>query len=101
FKLTNRKGEEMATADIMVGSYWTPEIARRSQLIDPQRGRVKTQELLSTDTLAIPVANKPIEATRYRVVGVTDGWVAFDPAGRWLAADFSKKGSDIQYRLKA
>jgi hypothetical protein len=28
-------------ADIMVGSYWTPEIARETLLIDPQRDRLK------------------------------------------------------------
>lgn len=100
FSLTHRKGTEVAPADIMVGSYWTPSIARQTQLIDPQRGRVKTQELLSTDTLAVPVDGKPIETTRYRVIGVTDGWVAYDAAGRWLAAEVKKKGTDILYRLR-
>jgi hypothetical protein len=99
FKITHRKGEETGPADIMVGSYWTPLIARQAQLIDPQRGRVKEQQLLSTDMLAVPVANNTVEATRYRVVGVTDGWVAYDATGRWLAAELRKKGSDILYRL--
>lgn len=100
FDITHRKGTEVAPADIMVGSYWTPSIARQTQLIDPQRGRLKTQQLLSTDMLAVPVDGKPIETTRYRVVGLTDGWVAYDAAGRWLAAEVKKKGTDILYRLR-
>lgn len=100
FSITHRKGTEVASADIMVGSYWTPSIARQTQLIDPQRGRVKTQQLLSTDTLAVPVDGKPIETTRYRVIGLTDGWVAYDATGHWLAAEVKKKGTDILYRLR-
>ena len=99
FRIINRKGTEMAPADIMVGSYWTPLTARQTQLIDPQRGRVKAQQLLSTDAMAIQVRNVPVQATRYRVIGVTDGWVAYDAAGRWLAAELKKKGSDILYRV--
>ena len=100
FSITNRKGTEVAPADIMVGSYWTPSIARQTQLIDPQRGRLKAQQLLSTDTLTVPVGSKPVETTRYRVAGLTDGWVAYDAAGRWLAAEVKKKGADILYRLR-
>lgn len=99
FKIVNRKGAEEAPSDIMVGSYWTPLIARQTQLIDPQRGRVKPQQLLSTDVMTIQARNGPVQATRYRVIGVTDGWVAYDAAGRWLAAELKKKGSDILYRV--
>ena len=99
FRVVNRKGTEMAPADIMVGSYWTPSIARQTQLIDPQRGRVKPQQLLGTDTLKVPVAGKPVETSRYEVTGVTEGWVAYDASGRWLAAMVRKKGTDIVYRL--
>jgi hypothetical protein len=99
FRIVNRKGTETAPPDIMVGSYWTPEIALQTQLIDPQRGRVKTQQLLSKDKMPLQVGRDSIEATRYRVVGVTDGWVAYDASGRWVAAELKKKGSDILYRL--
>lgn len=101
FQITNRKGTETAPAEIMVGSYWAPEIARQRQLIDPQRGRIKTQQLLSTDKMPIQVGKAPVQATRYHVVGVTNGWVAYDDAGRWIAAELKKKGSDILYRLPA
>ena len=99
FSVTHRKGTELAPADIMVASYWTPSIARQTQLIDPQRGRVKPQQLLGTDTLKVPVAGKPVETSRYEVTGVTEGWVAYDASGRWLAAMVRKKGTDIVYRL--
>lgn len=98
-RIVNRRGTETAPPDIMVGSYWTPEIALQSQLIDPQRGRVKTQQLLSQDKMPLQVGRNSIEATRYRVIGVTDGWVAYDASGRWVAAELKKKGSDIFYRL--
>jgi len=98
FEMTNRKGVETAPADIMVASYWTPEIARQTLLIDPQRGRVKPQQLVATDTLAVPVAGASVNTTRYRLTGITNGWVAYDDRGRWLAAELQKKGSDILYR---
>jgi hypothetical protein len=101
FRIVNRKGTETAPPDIMVGSYWTPEIALQPQLIDPQRGRVKTQQLLSKDKMPLQIGRNEIEATRYRVIGVTDGWVAYDASGRWVAAELKKKGSDILYRLHA
>jgi hypothetical protein len=100
FRMTNRKGVEMAPADIMVGSYWTPEIARETLLIDPQRGRLKEQQLVAKDAIRIPVASASVEAIRYTLTGLTDGWVAYDDRGRWIAAELKKKGSDIQYRLR-
>jgi len=100
FQITHRKGTETAPADIMVGSYWTPEIARRQLLIDPQRGRLKPQQLLGRDTLSVDVGGTPVATTRYRLSGVTDGWVAYDDRGRWLAAELKKKGSDILYRAR-
>jgi Family of unknown function (DUF6134) len=100
FRIENRKGTEQAPADIMVASYWTPEIARRTQLIDPQRGRVKTQQLLGEDSIRVPLPAGPVQATRYRLEGITNGWVAYDDRGRWVAAELKKKGSDILYRLR-
>lgn len=100
FRVINRKGTEMAPADIMVGSYWTPEIAQQSQLIDPQRGRVKTQQLLSTDKMDLQLGKTSIQATRYQVTGVSEGWVAYDIGNRWVAAQLKKKGADISYRLR-
>ena len=100
FQMTNRKGVETAAADIMVASYWTPEIARRTELIDPQRGRVKQQQLLGKDTIKVAVGSATLDATRYTISGVNDGWVAYDDRGRWLAAQLNKKGSDIFYRAR-
>lgn len=101
FRIENRKGTSMAPADIMVASYWTPEIVRRTLLLDPQRGRVQQQELVGTDHVRIPVGAHAVEATRYTLAGVTEGWVAYDGSGRWLAAEMKKKGADIFYRLRA
>ncbi len=100
FQITHRKGSELAPADIMVGSYWTPEIARRNLLIDPQRGSIKEQKLIGEDTLAVPIGSASIQATRYTLVGLTKGWVAYDEHGRWLAAELTKNGSDILYVLR-
>src|SRR5512147_449268 len=100
FRMTNRKAVEMAPADIMVASYWTPEIARRPQLIDPQRGRVKEQQLLGKDTVKVAVGSSTVVATRYTISGVNNGGVAYDDRGRWLAAEMNKKGSEILYRAR-
>lgn len=100
FQITHRKGSELAPPEIMVGSYWTPEIARQTLLIDPQRGTLKQQRLLGKDTVALVIGSSPVEATRYTVAGLTNGWVAYDHLGRWLSAEIKKKGSDILYRLR-
>lgn len=99
FEMTNRKGSESAPADVMVASFWTPAIPQQRQLIDPQRGRLKDQQLLGVDTFTVDVAGTPVATTRYRVSGVSDGWVAYDDQGRWLAAELQRKGSAILYRL--
>lgn len=101
FRIRHRKGEETAPADIMVASYWTPEIARRTLLIDPQRGRLKNQQLLSTEKVEVPLRGAVVPATRFHLTGVTNGSVAYDRDGRWLAADLKKAGSDILYRVPA
>ncbi|MBK8175274.1 MAG: hypothetical protein IPK66_08495 [Rhodospirillales bacterium] len=101
FAITNKKGNLMAPADIMVGSFWRPAIAQQTQLIDPQRGRIKEQQRLGEDTIEVLVRGETIKATRYRVSGVTDGWVAYDAHNRWVAAELQKKGSAILYRLPA
>ena len=100
FKVTNKKGTEMAPADIMVSSFWTSEIPRQKVLLDAQRGRLKDQTLLGTDTVEVAVVGRTVEATRYRVMGPTNGWVAYDDRGRWLAAEVQKKGADVLYRLR-
>jgi uncharacterized protein DUF6134 len=100
FKITHRKGSDLAPADIMVGSYWRPEIARQRLLIDPQRGTLKEQQLLGKDRVTIPVGRASVQATRYTVTGLTNGWVAYDNRGRWLSAELKAKGSDILYRLR-
>ena len=100
FQINHRKGSELAPPEIMVGSYWTPEIARQTLLIDPQRGTLKQQRLVSKDTVALVIGRSPVEATRYTVQGLTNGWVAYDHIGRWLSAELKKKGSDILYRLR-
>lgn len=100
FHVTNKKGSELAPADIMVGSYWTPEIARQTLLMDAQRGTLRQQRLVGRETVALVIGSSPVEATRYTLAGLTNGWVAYDRYGRWLSAELKKKGSDILYRLR-
>lgn len=100
FQITHKKGSELAPADIMVGSYWTPEIAKQKLLMDAKRGTLKQQRLVSKDTVALMIGNSPVEATRYTLSGLTNGWVAYDRRGRWLSAELKKKGTDILYRLR-
>lgn len=101
FHITNRKGEVMAPADIMVGSYWRPEIALEKRLIDPQRGRIKDQRLITQDQLDVRIGGVERPTERYSVTGVVEGWVAYDAKERWVAATLRKAGSDILYRLRS
>lgn len=101
FQVTRKKGGELAPSDIMVGSYWRPEIARQTLLLDPQRGTLKQQRLIGQDRMALLIGGASVEATRYTVAGLTTGWVAYDEQGRWVSAQVRKRGSDVSYVLRA
>lgn len=100
FEITNKKGSFLAPANIWVASYWTPRVLTRTELIDPQRGKIKPQIVEPGEPVTLPVGDSNRSGTRYRISGVVNGTVVYDDQGRWIGATLTKKGSDIVYRLR-
>jgi len=101
FEIINKKGRILAPADIWVASYWTPRVLTRTELIDPQRGKIKTQRVGQREPVTLKVGGSDMSGTRYRISGVVNGTVVYDDQGQWIGATLIKKGSDIVYRLKS
>jgi len=100
FEVQGRKGTTLAPADVMVGSFWNPEILSRDLLIDPQKGTLKEQVVHDRErtTLSIGGAQRPV--TRYRLSSILEGEVYYDDRGQWVGGNFEKKGTNIRYRLQ-
>jgi len=100
FEVRGRKGTILAPADIMVGSFWNPEVISHDLLIDPQKGTLKEQVILDRERTTLSIGGKPRPVTRYRLSSVLDGEVYYDDRGQWGGGTFEKKGANIRYRLQ-
>ena len=100
FEVQGRKGTTLAPADIMVGSFWNPEILSRDLLIDPQKGTLKEQVIHGRERTTLTVGGEPRPVTRYRLSSILDGEVYYDDRGQWVGGTFKKKGTNIRYRLQ-
>jgi hypothetical protein len=98
FDVQSRKDRATAPADIMVATYWRPEICRQRRLIEPKRGRLREQTLLSTRRLTFATSGGEVPADEYRIRGILDGACTYDERGVWLGAWFDKKGR-VDYRV--
>jgi len=100
FEVRGRKGTILAPADIMVGSFWNPEVISHDLLIDPQKGTLKEQVILDRERTTLSIGGKPRPVTRYRLSSVLDGEIYYDDRGQWVGGNFEKKGTNIRYRLQ-
>lgn len=100
FEVQGRKGTTLAPADIMVGSFWNPEILSHDLLIDPQKGTLKKQVIHERERTTLTIGGEPRPVTRYRLSSVLDGEVYYDDRGQWVGGNFEKKGTNIRYRLQ-
>lgn len=97
FEVESRKERKVVPAEIMVATYWRPEICRQRRLLEPKRGRLREQRLLSVRPVTITAGGRETVAEELRIQGILDGACTYDQDGRWLAAWFQKKGR-IEYR---
>ncbi len=101
FEVQGRKGTTLAPADVMVGSFWNPDILSHDLLIDPQKGTLKEQVIHDRERTTLTVGGEPRPVTRYRLSSILDGEVYYDDRGKWVGGTFKKKGTSIRYRLQA
>jgi hypothetical protein len=101
FEVHGRKGTFLAPADIMVGSFWNPDILSHDLLIDPQKGTLKEQVIHDHERTTLSIGGEPRTVTRYRLSSILDGEVYYDDRGQWVGGSFEKKGTNIRYRLQA
>jgi hypothetical protein len=83
-------GSFLAPADTLPTSYWREDMARRSRLLDTQRG------------VLIDVASQRLDdpgrtGRTYRLTGGLDAEIGYGPAGDWRTLRFSARGADIEY----
>lgn len=100
FEVSAKKERAIAPADIMIASYWSPVICTRTLLIEPKRGRLRTQEVLGQVPAEVRIGGTVRPAREFRIAGILDGSCTYDESGRWVAARFRKQDSEIVYRLQ-
>jgi hypothetical protein len=100
FEVQGRKGTTLAPADVMVGSFWNPDILSHDLLIDPQKGTLEEQVIYDHERTTLIIGGEPCPVTRYRLSSILDGEVYYDDRGRWVGGTFEKKGTNIRYRLQ-
>lgn len=100
FEIENRSGSEVLPSDILPSSYWRPETAERSQLLDTQKGRLIDVETRELRQETITVAGARIPATRHRMTGDLniDIWYAMN--GELVKTAFEARGSEVEYARK-
>lgn len=101
FAVSGRKNALVAPADIMAATYWSPVQFTRKQVIETKRGRLRDQAVLSQARAPLSIGGRTVEVNRLTVSGSIDGQIFYDDAGNWVGAVFSRRASDITYRLKA
>lgn len=100
FEVQSRKEQRTVPADIMVATYWRPAICRQRRLLEPKRGRLRDQALLSVKPVTIALADRKVAGEEFRVRGILDGACMYDEEGAWRFASFEKRGT-LVYRAKA
>ena len=101
FEVQGRNGTTLDPADVMVGSFWNPDILSHDLLIDPQKGTLKEQVIHDRARTTMIVGGEPRPVTRYRLSSILDGEVYYDDGGQWVGGSFEKKGTNIRYSLQA
>jgi hypothetical protein len=99
FEVQSRKERRTVPSDIMVATYWRPEICRQRQLLEPKRGRVRDQTLISVRPVTLALPDREVAGEEFRIRGILDGACVYDMQGTWRSASFEKRGT-IVYRVK-
>ncbi|HYD98522.1 MAG TPA: DUF6134 family protein [Alphaproteobacteria bacterium] len=92
-------GSYLAPADTLPSSYWRPETVTRTVLLNTQEGVLSKVAFAPVAQESVPVAGRPVPAARHRMSGDIEGDLWYDAAGRWVALQFSARGSDVVYTL--
>jgi hypothetical protein len=98
FESTGRKGTVLAPPDIMVGTFWNPEILNRTVILDPQKGILRDQIVHGHDRTTLTVSGESRLVDGYRVSSLMDGTIYYDDNSKWIGAIFKKKGGMVLYR---
>jgi hypothetical protein len=101
FEVNGVNGRVLAPADIMLATFWSPLILTRSQIINPKRGIIRSQQVKGSTLTTVEIGGRKEPATRYEMAGVIDGSVIYDAHERWVGASFDRKGATIEYQLRA
>jgi hypothetical protein len=97
FAVEGSSGRFLAPADVMPTSYWNPETVERTRMLDTQRGRLIQVDIAPLGVETIAMADRTVEAKRYKVTGdlTLDLW--YTPAGEWAKIAFEARGAQVAY----
>jgi hypothetical protein len=91
----------VAPADIMAATYWSPAQFTRSQVLETKRGRLRDQAVIERARVPLVIGKQTVQVNQLTVTGSIDGQILYNDDGRWVGARFTRKGSDILYRLRS
>lgn len=100
FRVEGSKGVQEAPAEIVPGSYWTPLVLQRDELIGTKRGEIVPIRVEARGREAIESAGERVEAARYFIPGDPAVNLWFDDAQRVRRLAFETRGEFIDYRLR-
>ncbi len=100
FEVDGRNGKIIAPDDTMLATCWSPLMLERHEVINPKRGKLKSQTVQSTEQTTVLVGTSKLPVTRYVVDSVIDGTIYYDERQTWVGAAFERRGATINYILR-
>jgi hypothetical protein len=99
--LKNQDGEEYTVpASIIPTSYWNPAITQQTEVLDTQKGLVRTINIAegSEENYSSRIGNANYRAIPYTMSGDLRLKLWYTLAGEWVGLHFDQKGTTIAYR---
>ena len=96
-QVENNGGTFTAPAEILPTSYWHPQTARQSQMLDTQNGELVALTVRPLGSDAVDLEGSAVAARKYEVTGDLDLTVWYTPDGAWAKLMFAARGADIEY----
>jgi hypothetical protein len=81
-------------------SLWTPAVLEQETVVDAQHGGIIGVSARKFADERIVAAGRAVDATRYTfITPYLAGSIWYDQDGLWVAGEFERDGSKIQYQL--
>jgi hypothetical protein len=101
FRVVSKGGPVIAPAGTLTSnSLWTPAVLEQETVVDAQHGGIIGVSARKFADERIVAAGRAVDATRYTfITPYLAGSIWYDQDGLWVAGEFERDGSKIQYQL--